>query len=102
MCCLFSYVLKIEQGPCGISKQIAKGGNILVLMFAYLSLALNTQKVSRGRKSFENSPFDIHLDCKGKINCVRIKWIFSKYIKKLAFDTNTFSKSYHLKFSHKR
>lgn len=73
MCCLFSYVLKIEQGLYGINKQTARAGNVLLLMFGYLSLALNTQKVRRGRQAFENSPFDIHLDGKGKIHHVHVK-----------------------------
>lgn len=33
------------------------------------------QKVSRGRQSFENSPSNIHLDCKGKMRCVYAKCI---------------------------
>lgn len=70
---MFAYVLKIEQGLDGVNKQIAKAGNVLLLMFGYLSLALNMQKVSRGRQSAGKSPFDIHLDHKGKIHSLHIK-----------------------------
>lgn len=45
-------------------------------MFGSLSLALNMQKVSRGKQPFESSPVDIHRDCRGKIDCVHVKWIF--------------------------
>lgn len=43
-CCLFSYILKIEQGLDDPNKQISKADNVLLLMFGYLSLALNMQK----------------------------------------------------------